>query len=127
MNLTKIAQSVTTLSPIMNGEKLETDQLVKVSAKTPLHITKVDIVTMSKGERFAVCSFAEYPNAFYCGGLILTKIVDTWLNACGGEIDSVNAEIEKKNPAITLEKERSKDGMSYTKINIIADGGNNIC
>lgn len=72
-----IAQESITASELMNDrEKLETADVVGKK----LTIEDFDTVdytdTEGKATHYAVLTFVEAPKKFYCGGLILTKMLD---------------------------------------------------
>lgn len=117
-NLKSTAQKATTLSDLMvDREQLTTDEL---SGKTVTPIA-VDIAVL-QGKKFPVFIFAEYPDLYYNGGLILMKIVEAWLSSADGDIDALNDELSTNTGDIRFRFRlgKTKDGKNnLTTIDII--------
>lgn len=115
-----------TLSELEHGRtKLQTEDIV---GKT-LTISKFDIVDVENPTddnpnnrmRYCVLVFEELPDNFYNGGLILTKMIDSWvedyesLEQCQ---DAYDAEKEKVQIQASMSKtEKSKNNL--VKIELI--------
>ncbi len=88
----KVAQSTLSLSELMAGrEKLDTKDIVNKD----LTIANFDLATMETEEgdssTFAVVQFAEFPDKYYNGGTILTKLVTAWANLFNVDVDEAAA------------------------------------
>lgn len=88
----KVAQSTLSLSELMAGrEKLDTSDIVNKD----LTIVNFDLATMETEEgdtsTFAVVHFEEYPDKYYNGGTILTKLVTAWANLFNGDVEEAAA------------------------------------
>ena len=94
MDFRAMAKKETELSELMNGRgKISTEDVI---ANTPsgVTITAVDMVHSSDGD-YGVFHLKEYPNNFYCGGLILTKIAKSWISEFDGDIRLCSEELAK--------------------------------
>lgn len=70
------AQKLTVLSSLMEGrEKLDTDAII---GKT-LTIKNADMVVTEQA-RYGCVVFKEYEHHYYNTGMVLTKIIDDWLD-----------------------------------------------
>lgn len=93
------------LSPLMEGmEKLATADIIGET----LHITECDTVDY-KDAHYCVIKFDEYPNHFYSGGLVLTKLIDGLINVYAGDLSQLNNELKNDGLAIMLDTEKTKD------------------
>lgn len=112
LNLRKVAQDVTTLSPLMNGrEKIKTADLIE---KFPngVHITECDLAPNPKGEPYAVILFKESDVYYYCGGMILTKVVNGMLEACNNDFSILNKELAEDPIGVKLNEVKTSDGKN---------------
>lgn len=86
----QIAEESLTLSRLHKGrEKLETEDVVDM----PLTIEDFDMV-YTEAATYAVVTFVEHPKKFYNCGLILTKMVQAWIDSYD-ELETAVAEYEK--------------------------------
>lgn len=111
-NLRQIAKDTTTLSPLMNGRnKIKTEDIIK-QFPDGVHITAADLAPNPKGEPYAVILFKEDEHSYYCGGLILTKIVRGMLDACENDFDIMNKELADDPIGIKLAECKTSDGKN---------------
>lgn len=117
-NFKKSAEKATTISYLMEGrEKVVTEDIIS-QFKDGVTIAKFDVVDGK--DRYPVFVFKELENAFYCGGMVLMKIVDGWLEEFGGDIDKANEELEKFGGVrVKLEMSRTKDNNNITKVTVL--------
>lgn len=117
--LRELARETTSLSPIMDGrEKASTDEIIKGASKGKITIREIDMVSTGKSE-YPVMLYEEEPEKFYCGGIVLKKIVQSWIDYCGS-IEKVNEMLAKEGVAVKLEEARTKDGVNnITKVTIL--------
>lgn len=118
MSLRQIAQDLTSLSPLMEGrEKIKTSDLIK---KFPdgFEVSEVDIVQQDSDTRYAVIVPKEDPSIFYTGGLVLTKIVDAWLQACPDKAD-LYKELDKEKIRLKLKQERTRGNNNITTVEVV--------
>ena len=88
----KVAQSTLSLSELMAGrEKLNTKDIVNKD----LTIVNFDLATTETEDgddsTFAVVLFEEFPDKYYNGGTVLTKLVTAWANLFNGDVDEAAA------------------------------------
>lgn len=116
-NFKAAAQKATVLSPLMeNREKLDTDNIVKQD----LTIVAVDWVQQNSGVEYPCIIFKEYPDGYYCGGIILKKIVAEWVGSFSGNIDGLNAELENSGGVkIRLTNGKTKTNNNLVKVEIL--------
>lgn len=81
INFNAVATAVVSGSPLIVGEKINTEDLISGGPVTP---TAVDLVQMDNKE-VAVLQFAEIevPHHYF-GGTLLTKMVQAWRSASEG-------------------------------------------
>lgn len=72
----------TTLSDLMVGKtQLTTEDI----AGKVLTVSNFDIIAMN-GKQYAIVIFKEYPDRYYNGGMVLTKICMNWIDDFDGDI-----------------------------------------
>lgn len=109
------AQQALTLSRVMEGrEKLETEDILGKE----LTIDEFDIVTLD-GKSFGVCHFVEYPEKYYNGGAILTKLFTSWANLYSGDIEAASNGLKKDGGVkIQLAAAKTKKGNNLTSVTL---------
>lgn len=124
MNLKAKAIECTTLSRLMNDrEKVDTDYIIEHFPEG-VTLSEVDVVTTvdhDSGEiedHYAVVTYKEEPEKFFCGGLVLTNIVDCWMTEFKTTVE-LSAQVAKDNIKVKLEKSKTKNNKTCTKITII--------
>lgn len=114
------AQKATTLSDLMTDKtKLNTEDLID---KYPdgFTITAFDIVSTDAETTFPVFSIKEEPDSFYCGGAVLMKIVNNFIEGFHGDIDAASNELGRAGGLrIRLEESKTKKGNSLTRVFIV--------
>ena len=113
------AKSALSLSPVMEGrEKLDTEDLL---GDERLTIDEFDIVSLD-GKQFGVCHFVEYPNNYYNGGAILTKLFQNWADLFNGEIETASKNLKGSGGVpIRLSAARTKKGNNLTAVTVLYD------
>lgn len=117
-NLKSAAQKATSLSELMNGREQLTTAQVENQTLTPI---AVDIASVN-GKKFPVFVFAEAPDRYYNGGLILEKIVEAWVADADGDLSAVNDELANNSGDIRFRFRtgHTKDGTkNLTTVDII--------
>lgn len=116
--LKMIAEEATTLSLLMSGkEKLSTEEII-ANYGGEITITECDMVNDGKNA-YPVFTIKENEKAFYCGGIVLRRIVEAWIGYCG-DIDKVNEMLAKDPVAVRLEEGKTKDNKnSLTRVTIL--------
>lgn len=117
-SLKQLAQEAVTLSALMNGrDKVSTEEIIK-AYPDGFTVAAVDMVE-TETESYPVLLMKEDDNVFYCGGVVLKKIVSSWIDSYG-TADAVNAALSKEDIRIKLEETQTKDKKkSLTKAMIM--------
>lgn len=108
INFKAVALSVTTLSDLMNGRsQLKTEDI----AGMELTVIKFDIAEVN-GKPFPVVVFAEYPDHYYNGGIVLNKICYQWASDYEGDIAQASADLEEAGGVrFRFKTTKTKDGQ----------------
>lgn len=114
---TEMAKKATTLSELMVGRKLDTEELIE---KFPDGVTVIECDTVDTDEaHYAVVRFAEISDAFYTGGIVLTNIVDAWINEYNGDMSLLNHDLhESGGVKVKLTAKKTKNGKNVTAIEV---------
>lgn len=111
INFNAVANAVISGSPLIVGEKLNTEDLLD----TPVTPTAADLIDMD-GKQVAVMQFEEINVAHhYFGGTLLTKMVQAWKQASEGTD-------EWKHPSgvkIVLKAGTTKSGRNVTLVEVV--------
>ena len=116
-NFRESAIKETTLSDLMLGrEQLTTDDI----AGKVLTVKNFDIIAMG-GKQYAIVIFKEYPDCYYNGGIVLTKIVLNWIDDFDGDIIAAAAALEKAGGvAFKFNTGKTKDGKrNLTTVEVV--------
>ena len=107
----------TTLSDLMVGRtQLTTEDIVGET----LTVEEFDIIAMN-GKQYAIVVFKEYPDRYYNGGMVLTKICLNWIDDFDGDIIATS-EALKKSGGVTFKFNtgKTKDGKrNLTTIEVV--------
>ena len=120
MNFRAMAKKETELSELMNGrEKISTEDVI-TNTPNGVTIVAVDMVHSSDGD-YGIFHLKEYPNNFYCGGLILTKIAKSWISEFDGDVDMCSKEVAKSGGVkVKLEQTKTKSSKrDVTTVEVI--------
>lgn len=102
------------LSDLMKDrEKLTTDDLLGEE----ITIVACDLVDFNDSH-YTVVHLAEYPENYYAGGFILTKLIDGLVEKFGS-IEQLNAEMKKGGLRIMLDTGKTKGKKNITLVNIL--------
>lgn len=121
-NFKKIAQSVTTLSELMEGRtKMGTHEVVAAGEVT---ITAFDIVPgkdkNGEDKMYCILQFKEFPDRFYSGGHILTQICEVWAAEFGGDIESAcHALVAEGGVTIKISEKKTRSGNNLVAVDIL--------
>lgn len=119
-----LARKATTLSPIIEGKtKIPVSDIIS-NYPDGITLTNFDIIsgTDQNGEatNYPVFTFAEDETKFGFGGTVLKNIVNAWLAAFDGDIDSCSKALAA-NGGVKLKfaQGRTKSGRNVTTIDVI--------
>ena len=119
VNFREIASRTLSLSELMTGrEQLKTEQLVGQEVT----IIAFDFATITdKGEEktFPVVIFKEYPEHYYNGGALLSKLCAAWTAECG-DIETASQALEESGGVkIRFRATKTKSGNNLTSIDVL--------
>lgn len=118
-NFRDLAKKDTTLSELMeNREKIQTGEVIK-NFPDGITLNAVDVIKTSDA-KYPVFTFLEDSNKFYCGGVVLSKIVDTWLKAYNGDLGMCNHDLaESGGVKVKLTERKTRDGKNITEVEVV--------
>ena len=120
INFKKTAQDELSLSPLMAGkEQIKTDDLIGQTVT----VMAFDFVTITyKGEEkvFPVLLLKEYPDRYYNGGTLLSKLCKCWADAYDGDIEAASLDLEHEGGVqLRFSATKTKSGNSLTAIDVV--------
>lgn len=120
VNFRKIALDEMSLSPLMAGrDKIATDDLIGQTVT----VVAFDFATITdKGEEktFPVLLLEEYPENYYNGGILLSKLCVAWAAAFDGDVEEAsNALAEQGGVKLKFTSTRTKSGNNLTSVQVI--------
>ena len=116
-NFRESAIKETTLSELMtNREQLTTEDI----AGKVLTVSNFDIIVMN-GKQYAIVIFKEFPDNYYNGGMVLTKIVMNWVNDFDGDITGAATALAKAGGVqFKFNTGKTKDGKrNLTTVEVV--------
>ena len=116
-NFRESAIKETTLSDLMLGrEQLTTDDI----AGKVLTVENFDIIAMG-GKQYAIVIFKEYPDRYYNGGMVLTKICMNWIDDFDGDILATSEALKQSGGvAFKFNTGKTKDGKrNLTTVEVV--------
>lgn len=120
-NFRKVAQSSTSISPIMAGrEKISTQDIVgKTLTVAAFDVAELkNYVNRANGEikdvEYGVFVFAEMPDRYYQAGTVGTRIINDWLTLYDGESEDVHDQCAELSSEIAPEKVQLRFSNSVT-------------
>lgn len=119
-NFRNLARKATTLSELMvNREKIKTVDVIK-NFPDGITLNSVDVIKTSDAE-YPVFTFVEDSTKFYCGGIVLSKIVDTWVNEYNGDLRKLNHDLaECGGVKVKLTETKTRDGKNnVTQVEVV--------
>lgn len=120
-NFRDLARKATTLSELMvNREKIQTSEVIK-NFPDGITLNAVDIIRTSGVMTYPVFTFVEDSSRFYCGGVVLSKIVVTWLDEYNGDLGLLNHDLaESGGVKVKLTEGKTRDGKNnITEVEVI--------
>lgn len=119
-NFKDLAKKATTLSELMeNREKIQTSEVIK-NFPDGITINAVDVINTSEAS-YPVFTFSEDSHVFYCGGVVLSKIVVRWLDEYNGDLGLLNHDLaESGGVKVKLTEGKTHDGKNnITKVEVV--------
>lgn len=110
-----LAMKSMTLSELHNNrQKLESDSLYGKE----LTIENFDLVD-TEDMRFAVFTFVEFPDSYYNGGLILTKMIMNWIAECGSIEEALKDYHNSEPLKIKLTESKTREKNNLVTVTVI--------
>ena len=119
-NFRDLARKATTLSELMeNREKIQTGEVIK-NFPDGITLNAVDVIKTSDA-KYPVFTFVEDSTKFYCGGIVLSKIVDEWVKEHNGDLGMLNHDLaESGGVKVKLTETKTRDGKNnITEVEVI--------
>ena len=119
-NFRDLARKATTLSELMeNREKISTGEVIE-NFPDGITLNAVDIIKTSDAT-YPVFTFVEDSNKFYCGGIVLSKIVDTWVKEYNDDLGMLNHDLaESGGVKVKLTETKTRDGKNnITEVEVV--------
>ena len=120
----RIARSATSLSPIIEGKvKIPTEDIIKIYPDG-ITINNFDMVSGTDQQgaptMYPVYTFEEDDTKFGFGGAVLKKIIESWIAAFDGDIESTQKAL-KANGGVKLRfsQGRTKRGNNITMVEVV--------
>ena len=116
----EIASKELSLSPLMAGrDQLKTEDLAGKTA-TAIAFDFATITDDGEEKTFPVLLFKEYPDKYYNGGTILSKLCQAWADEFDGEVEHASAELEAAGGVqLRFKIGRTKGGRNITTIEVV--------
>lgn len=120
INFKKMAQDELSLSPLMAGrDQIKTEDLIGQTVT----VTGFDFATITdKGveKTFPVLLLKEYPDRYYNGGALLSKLCRCWAEAYDGDIEAASADLEAEGGVqLRFTATKTKSGNNLTAVDVV--------
>lgn len=120
INFKKMAQDELSLSPLMAGrDQIKTEDLVGQTVT----VTGFDFAIITdKGveKTFPVLLLKEYPDRYYNGGALLSKLCRCWADAYDGDIEAASADLEAEGGVqLRFTATKTKSGNNLTAVDVV--------
>lgn len=115
-----MAAATTTLSPLIEGkEKLSTQEVIENMGGV-VTIIEFDTVIQGDNDWYPVILVKEQPNRFMFGGLVLRKIVETWIAAFEGDVAACSKALKAEGGVkVKMSQAKTKNGRTVTKVVVL--------
>lgn len=117
LNLSKIAKREVTLSQLMTDRELIDNEDIIKYYPNGITIYAAEEIQISDS-RYYVYLIKEENKKFAASGLILTKIFDKILEACGGDVEIFNEELAQ-GLSVKLIADKTKDKKPIYRIEVL--------
>lgn len=119
-NFKKMAQDELSLSPLMAGrDQIKTDDLIGQTVT----VVGFDFATITdKGveKTFPVLLLKEYPERYYNGGALLSKLCRCWAEAYDGDIEAASNDLASEGGVqLRFTATKTKSGNNLTAVDVV--------
>ena len=120
INFKKMAQDELSLSPLMAGrDQIKTDDLIGQTVT----VTGFDFATITdKGveKTFPVLLLKEYPDRYYNGGALLSKLCKCWADAYDGDVEAASDDLAADGGVqLRFTSTKTKSGNNLTAVDVM--------
>ena len=120
INFKKMAQDELSLSPLMAGrDQIKTEDLIGQTVT----VTGFDFATITdKGveKTFPVLLLKEYPDRYYNGGTLLSKLCRCWAEAYDGDIEEASDDLAAEGGVqLRFTATKTKSGNNLTAVDVV--------
>ena len=120
INFKKMAQDELSLSPLMAGrDQIKTDDLIGQTVT----VTGFDFATITdKGveKTFPVLLLKEYPDRYYNGGALLSKLCKCWADAYDGDVEAASNDLAAEGGVqLRFTSTKTKSGNNLTAVDVV--------
>ena len=120
INFKKMAQDELSLSPLMAGrDQIKTEDLIGQTVT----VTGFDFATITdKGveKTFPVLLLKEYPDRYYNGGALLSKLCRCWADAYDGDIEAASDDLAAEGGVqLKFTATKTKSGNNLTAVDVV--------
>lgn len=120
INFKKMAQDELSLSPLMAGrDQIKTEDLIGQTVT----VTGFDFATITdKGveKTFPVLLLKEYPDRYYNGGALLSKLCRCWAEAYDGDIEAASDDLAAEGGVqLRFTATKTKSGNNLTAVDVV--------
>ena len=116
----KIASKKLSLSPIMaNRHQIQTSDLLGQTV-TVINFDFAHIIDKGEEKVFPVLLFAEYPDKYYNGGCLTSKMCEAWTAEFDGDVEAASIALEETGGVrIKFTATKTKSGNNLTSITVL--------
>lgn len=120
INFKKMAQDELSLSPLMAGrDQIKTEDLIGQTVT----VVGFDFATITdKGveKTFPVLLLKEYPDRYYNGGALLSKLCHCWAEAYDGDIEAASEDLAAEGGVqLRFTATKTKSGNNLTAVDVV--------
>jgi len=120
INFKKMAQDELSLSPLMAGKtQIKTDDLIGETV-TVVAFDFATITDKGKEKTFPVLLLKEYPDSYYNGGALLSKLCRCWAEAYDGDIEAASEDLAADGGVqLRFSSTKTKSGNNLTAVDVV--------
>ena len=120
INFKKTAQDELSLSPLTAGkEQIKTEELIGQTV-TVMAFDFATITDKGVEKTFPVLLLKEYPDRYYNGGTLLSKLCKCWADAYDGDIEAASLDLEHEGGVqLKFSATKTKSGNNLTAIDVV--------
>lgn len=120
INFKKMAQDELSLSPLMAGKtQIKTDDLIGETV-TVVAFDFATIIDKGEVKTFPVLLLKEYPDRYYNGGALLSKLCRCWAEAYDGDIEAASEDLAVDGGVqLRFSSTKTKSGNNLTAVDVV--------